>query len=153
MNDDLLNEFKIKIIQIYIYEIGNRDFIENEIMNYMIQNMYDSSKLEYLLKYLISQISPNNQLFDSSQFQNNPNTYTNAMINPSHISQTQPNTNESNSQVNTQPIEYKYPAYIFQKYKNIKHIKVAYFINEDIYQQTNHHCLHFFEKNKRNLIN
>lgn len=146
MNETLSIEVKVKFIQIYINEIKNRDFIENKFMNIMISNMYDFPKLENLLQYLILQLAP------AHQFPGTASLPPTQVINNSHqVDQTQINGQGNHQGMMQSQENYKYPAYIFQNYKNIKHIKVAFFINEDIYKQTNQNCLQFFQENKRKL--
>lgn len=108
--------------------------------------MYDLSKLESLLQYLITQLA------STSQFQGLPQTAPAFLMNNTHqINQAQMNGIVGIQEVMSSRENFKYPAYIFKDYKNIKHIKIAFFINEEIFKQTNQNCLQFFQDNKRKL--
>jgi hypothetical protein len=108
--------------------------------------MYNLNELRQLLEYLIS------QLITARQFQGPPQVTPNpATNNIYHINQAQVNGRMGTQEVVYSQENFKYPAYIFENYKNIKHIKIAFFINEEIFKETNENCLKYFQDNKRKL--
>lgn len=131
------------MINVNIYELVKRDVLENDIMKMISENNRDLQRLESLLNYLIEELLQSQANEKYIQAQNNYqlpfNTQENEMWNQGHNVEHQE--------------EFKYPDYVFENSKNIKHIKIAYFANEDIFKKTNVNLVQYFQKNKKSLTN
>lgn len=137
---------KKRIVDNYINEIKRRDVLENQILNYLVTNGSNYELLNNLLEYLITQLMQQNEISNKIDYDNNMNQASTSSYNQIHGNM------ESICQVKP-PQVIETPSYIFENFKNIRHIKIAFHINNIITKETGQNPVQLFQQSKKDLIN
>lgn len=144
-NRELDAELQRPIIAIYLKKIEERQIFEKQAFDYIRNNIHNRELLVQMLENFICQsvaysVGPESG-YVNAQVQPNPNVISNLSI-EAHM-------NVYNQAVDPRQVpaqsQWMHRNYLRENQKNVTHVQIAYFINQQITKQENRDPLEYFE--------
>ena len=149
-NTELDADLQRPIIMIYLNKINRRQIFEPQAFEQIMGNVGNPQLLVQILDEYICQAvaftTAQNNLYPMDQIQQTPNVISNLKI-EAHM-----NVYDRMMENGTERSPWFSRNYVREKQKNVTHVRIAYFINQQIAKEENKDPLEYFEQYRRSNI-
>ena len=146
-NTELDADLQRPIIMIYLNKINRRQIFEPQAFEQIMGNVGNPQLLVQILDEYICQAvaftTAQNNLYPMDQIQQTPNVISNLKI-EAHM-----NVYDRMMENGTERSPWFSRNYVREKQKNVTHVRIAYFINQQIAKEENKDPLEYFEQYRR----